>query len=785
MNKHKNVKNSPLIKTRSQSKVNYSITTPKNNSLKTESPTLPTQQKNNISKNLQKEKHTGKEITNKELLKLNNGLIPNKNKPESFNKTEEKHNILTIKNDSTNLENINLKKELSSCKETLSVLGDTWLTDNIISKYFEILKMKLVGSEEFVFLMDPIISHAIKTLHEINIFLDPLPIHKKELIIIPVNNCNEQNEDGSQKLISPDKKNDNRGSHWSLLMFRKETSNFFYYDSAHNTNLSDATVIAQKVASYFKVPYTGIIPISGPSQTNSFDCGIYVLLAVEYILQNVTKQDCVGNIVIPQFSGLDCIKKRSYVAYILNRGIVINKATLVSLMVSCDKTNDSCLGDMGGSKGEVVCNNKQFIQTNAIKNRKLHNEVKGTQLSRDIQLSGSIYHNSNSTKNRFPILEDSTPVITDYNLPNIKFNCNYKTPHKSENPLSTANMKANENCLNIQSLQAYPNESKNSITILADSQGRNLACLANTLVDNKRKVFGHVQPGALLRDVVKPAASDPNLKSYRENDWTVVIGGSNDLANYKGKHPDILSKQLVSILEDQIKLFKNSNVILATIPYRYDLPHNDTRQNLVSEVNNEIRKLVYKNENTHLLDLYLLERFYHTNQGFHINKRGKKFVTRLIYNTVMGKTKASNNIYQENAPFKQDGTSLEKSKFSSTVCNTISHASPTMADMSTVTLSSPWRGWSSPEQLPRGLDVSQLREPSCAQDYTEVNPVNPQANRVREVSGCESVLSSFSKLSSAKAAPTSSNTDPMSDGLVVQVPLASGNDPPQDHHLLD
>lgn len=63
-------------------------------------------------------------------------------------------------------------------------------------------------------------------------------------------------------------------------------------------------------------------------------------------------------------------------------------------------------------------------------------------------------------------------------------------------------------------------------------------------------------------------------------------------------------------------MFKNTNLVLATIPY--DL-HNDREQHkIISEINNIIRQMVYNNMKTNLLDLHLLENIRHTWLGYHI-----------------------------------------------------------------------------------------------------------------------------------------------------------------------
>lgn len=70
-------------------------------------------------------------------------------------------------------------------------------------------------------------------------------------------------------------------------------------------------------------------------------------------------------------------------------------------------------------------------------------------------------------------------------------------------------------------------------------------------------------------------------------------------------------------------MFQNTNLIISTIPYRYDCHSSNIQHNIVTEVNKKIRLLAYGTTNTYLLDLVFLQRFYHTAQGYHIYEKGK------------------------------------------------------------------------------------------------------------------------------------------------------------------
>ena len=78
----------------------------------------------------------------------------------------------------------------------------------------------------------------------------PLKVEEKGLIFIPVNN-NTSIESAGGNLpfkISLDRSSICfLGSHWALLVFRRETGKFEFYDSYNNGNLKSAKAIAQKI----------------------------------------------------------------------------------------------------------------------------------------------------------------------------------------------------------------------------------------------------------------------------------------------------------------------------------------------------------------------------------------------------------------------------------------------------------------------------------------------------------------------------------------------------------
>lgn len=69
---------------------------------------------------------------------------------------------------------------------------------------------------------------------------------------------------------------------------------------------------------------------------------------------------------------------------------------------------------------------------------------------------------------------------------------------------------------------------------------------------------------------------------------------------------------------------------MATIPYRYDLSEESNENKIIKEINSSIRNLAYTKSHVTILDVFLLQRWYHTRHGLHFNRSGKRLVARKI-----------------------------------------------------------------------------------------------------------------------------------------------------------
>lgn len=108
------------------------------------------------------------------------------------------------------------------------------------------------------------------------------------------------------------------GSHWSLLVLIKSENRFYYYDSMNNYNQAVAKVVCDKLTSYFSMQAKSkVTTLKEPAQENSYDCGIFTIIAVECAVQHLETHNTLDNFTFPCVTQLDCIKKkRSYMGYI-------------------------------------------------------------------------------------------------------------------------------------------------------------------------------------------------------------------------------------------------------------------------------------------------------------------------------------------------------------------------------------------------------------------------------------------------------------------------------------
>ncbi len=148
----------------------------------------------------------------------------------------------------------------------------TYLNDLIISFYYEILNEKYDNDK--ICLIDPAVSMSIvfdKDLDDIKDFIfNPLELGKKKYIFVPIND----NETIEYKT---------KGSHWVLNIIDVDNKVIYYLDSMLG-NVNNAKVSKQKFSKLFGKKFGFVYALENKYQTNSYDCGMFVLGFTETIL---------------------------------------------------------------------------------------------------------------------------------------------------------------------------------------------------------------------------------------------------------------------------------------------------------------------------------------------------------------------------------------------------------------------------------------------------------------------------------------------------------------------
>lgn len=153
--------------------------------------------------------------------------------------------------------------------------GPHWLNDQVIGFAFEYFTSECFkGLGEAIVFISPEVTQFIKCAscsNELELFLEPLGLAKRQWVFLAVNDNTNQTAGGT---------------HWSLLLFRRDAGHFAHYDSQSGSNSLHGRHIASKLEPFLgterKLPF---VEETCPSQQNSYDCGMYVICVTEVLCE--------------------------------------------------------------------------------------------------------------------------------------------------------------------------------------------------------------------------------------------------------------------------------------------------------------------------------------------------------------------------------------------------------------------------------------------------------------------------------------------------------------------
>jgi len=134
---------------------------------------------------------------------------------------------------------------------------------------------------------------------------------------------------------------------------------------------------------------------------------------------------------------------------------------------------------------------------------------------------------------------------------------------------------------------------KPKITVIGDSFTRGIAGELEHNLGNTFEVIGHVMTGAGMKTITETAEQE--ISTLTKKDIVVVWGATNDIARYE-------TNNALAYITEFVKLRKHTNVLLISVPTRYDLLQTSCVNREVTSYNRKLYKRMKQFEQVRLTD---------------------------------------------------------------------------------------------------------------------------------------------------------------------------------------
>lgn len=169
--------------------------------------------------------------------------------------------------------------------------GHKWLNDNLIGFWFDYLENDLYRdvSKAIAFLSPNVVQFIKSAANKQNVsdvisMLSSMSLKEKQLIIIPINDCDtDRTEMG--------------GTHWSLLAFNAAKQTFEHYDShTGSVNHDHAESVVQVLSPLLMAEELtdlelDLTEMECTQQDNNYDCGIHLICNAEAVCRKLFRDD--------------------------------------------------------------------------------------------------------------------------------------------------------------------------------------------------------------------------------------------------------------------------------------------------------------------------------------------------------------------------------------------------------------------------------------------------------------------------------------------------------------
>jgi hypothetical protein len=117
---------------------------------------------------------------------------------------------------------------------------------------------------------------------------------------------------------------------------------------------------------------------------------------------------------------------------------------------------------------------------------------------------------------------------------------------------------------------------------------------------------------------------EKDFKCLSKKDVIVINGGANDIGSMRNQTNMVLIK-----MAQFMQKHSNSNIIVVTIPHRYDLDRNSVISLEIQAVNRKLNNMAKVFSHVAIVETDL-NRNYFTRHSMHLNKSGEEWLSKLI-----------------------------------------------------------------------------------------------------------------------------------------------------------
>lgn len=566
-----------------------------------------------------------------------------------------------------------LKKITSKNINTINsnVVFDNWMHDCHIQSYFNSLNDEIIKTRNDILVIGPSLSQIIKNGSNYDVIsnLTSLSFQLATYALFCVSNYDDVDSDY--------KKNSAKGAHWSLLFFNRHKDTIYHFDSIKGFNKACAKKLSNNIN-----PNLKIIEMPTIQQRNNFECGVHVMVNARSIINELLKETLDFSSLIENEKQNDtkllletkekyhkpstlCHDKNSSWKDISKRKSSKQKTNIIN-NVATNIVHKNQFETLSVSERDQTIRNETSLASNKKETYTL--DVKHPLENEDLQTEVldkkplDHINNNKFVKNVLPDIKGCKPTSqmkyksklvknkklkdkNKYNIIKIHQMSNENTNKSIQEKITTVRSKSrdqsekkedkieigNSNILNdqikdieIQDLFVKNKNKKRKLKVFADSHGRDLRSVLETTLKDDFIVSSFFKPNSKLCHIIPNAKNEG--KYLDKDDFLFLMCGTNDI----DEHFNI--NIFINTLEANLQTLANTNVLISSIPYRYDFPY---LNKVIRKVNYKIQDLTNKYTFLRFLSLRELHKNDYTIQGLHLCNNGKTKLCKIIKDEIL------------------------------------------------------------------------------------------------------------------------------------------------------